>query len=205
MADAPVPFRESRRMTFEEARRNYTGAERRHSDITHSITHAEFVAGLRDRTVNFTYRNGEAIGAVGGLRKTVFTVVVAPCLVLPIIAAGRSPAYHEDAALLLLGVFVAGLIASTFGRRKSFSIGGAFIFACLVVWFARGREQDYTFLALCSVWGYVYFKIADLAQWWYATRVIIRNPDVFARAVDHNRILVARRKNAPQQSGMRLA
>ncbi|MBL6749211.1 MAG: hypothetical protein ISP90_01750 [Nevskia sp.] len=165
------------------------GGESHAPDVTHSITHAAFVEGLNNRTIEFTFRNGEPIAVVEGARRTTFIALVAACLVIPILAASLL-VYHEKHANLLLGFLIAGLIASTFARGHGFSIGGAVVLALVIAWVAKGVGKDYVFFALCTVWGYLLFKLTDHAQHAYATQTLIGDPKLFAAAVDKKRILI---------------
>lgn len=166
------------------------GSEESHaSDVTHGITHTAFVEGLNDRTIEFTFRNGEPIGVVQGARKRAFVAGMGAALVIPILAASLL-VYHEKYLNLLLGFFIAGMIASSFARGHGFSIGGACVLALVIAWVARGAGKDYVFFALCAVWGYLFFRLADRGQHAYATQNLISDPKLFAAAVDKKKILI---------------
>jgi len=99
-------------------------------NVSDSITHAEFVTGLRDGTVGFYPTGGEPIRSVSGTGRVLFAVcwflyLLAPILIIPVWA------YHERNWWLLLGI-VASLIATQLAQLKGSFIGGLLLLASIV-------------------------------------------------------------------------
>lgn len=165
-------------------------------DATDNITHEEFVAGVRNKTVGFQLLRGEPITLVRGARKTMFNCLVILYLVAPLIIVPLW-AYHERNWWLLAGVGIASLISPQLAQRKGHSIGALFLLACLIFWLSKGIHNYYTFFSLCALWGYMFFQMADSAQAEYAMQSLIEDSDLFGRAIAEKRISVCRRRDAP--------
>jgi hypothetical protein len=161
-------------------------------DITDSITHQEFVAGVRDKTVGFAMNGGEPSTLVRGGRKVAFNVLVmlyflAPVLMIPVWA------YHESKWWLLIGIPVSSIIAPQLQAFKK-SIGGLLLFATAVFWFFGGIHNYLTFFSLCGLWGAMFFQMAEEAQIEYAMQSLIESPELFKDAVIKQRIRVLRKR-----------
>jgi hypothetical protein len=164
-------------------------------DVTDSITHADFVAGVQNRDVGFKVVRGEPITLVKGGRKTMFNVFVLLYSVVPITIIPFW-AYHEQKWWLLPGIIVASLIAPQLAQRKGHSIGGLLLLACLVFWMSTGFHSYYTFFSLCSLWGYLFFQIAESIQTDSAMQALVNSPELFTRAIAEKRIRIVRRRES---------
>lgn len=166
-------------------------------DVTESITHDEFVVGVREGRVGIKVTGGEPISLVTGARKTIFNMMVllyllAPLLVIPFWA------YHEHNWWLLFGIVIASVIAPQIAQiAKSF--GGLLFLLCGVLWFTLGFHHTFTFLTLCALWGFMFFQIAESCQNEYALQCLTQSPELFARAVAEQRIMVIRRREPHEQ------
>jgi hypothetical protein len=163
-------------------------------DVTDSITHSDFVTGVQNRAVGFIVMSGEPITLVKGGRKMMFNVFVMLYLIAPVIFIPFW-AYHERNWWLLLGIIVASLIAPQLAQRKGHSIGGVFLVLCFVCWISGGIHNYYTFLFLCALWGYMFFKIAESAQTGYAMQSLVESPVLFTKAIAEKRIRIERRRD----------
>jgi len=165
-------------------------------DVTESVTHSDFVAGVKDGTTGFMMiGDGEAIALVGGFRKGCFNVFVMLYFAVPAIAIPFW-AYYERNWWLLLGIPIASLIAPQFGQLKGHTIGGFLLLVFLGLWFLKGFHNQWTFFSLCAFWGYLFFQIAEQAQNDYATQCLVESPELFRKAVAEKQIVVIRRRDA---------
>jgi hypothetical protein len=186
----------TQRKSIDEVTEEYNKLHNVPVDVTDSITHEEFVTGVRNKTVGFKVLRGEPITLVRGARKTMFNCLVVLYLVAPLIIVPLW-AYHERDWWLLAGVGIASLISPQLAQRKGHSIGALFLLACLIFWLSKGIHNYYTFFSLCALWGYIFFQMADSAQTEYAMQSLIEDSGLFSRAIAEQRISVCRRRDAP--------
>jgi hypothetical protein len=164
-------------------------------DVTASITHNEFVRGLRDGTVGFAPKGGEPIRLVSGIGRVFFNVsfflyLLAPILVIPLWA------YHERNWWLLLGIIVACLIAPQLAQRKGSTVGGILLLASIVLFFTKGIHNYFTFFSLCALWSYCFFQIAEAVQIEGAEQALIKNPELFHREIATDGLYIWRKRTA---------
>jgi hypothetical protein len=152
------------------------------AETNRNITHADFVAGMQNKTMGFKCLLGEPSELISGARKTIFNFLVllyliAPLFIIPLWA------YHERNWWLLIGIVVASVVSPQLAQRKGHSIGGLLLLACIVFWFFKGIHNYYTFFSLCGLWGYMFFQMAEEAQREYAMQSLIENPELFNEAI----------------------
>jgi hypothetical protein len=169
-------------------------------NITDSVTHEEFVAGVREGRVGIKVIKGEPITLVTGVRKTIFNVMamlylIAPALLVPLWA------YHERSWWLLFGIgtswaataVTANLASVIFGGKTA---GSTLLLGCIVLWLSAGIHSPFTFFAVCALWGCVLFQIAESCQNEYALQCLGESSELFARAIEGQSIIVIRRRDA---------
>jgi hypothetical protein len=161
------------------------------------ITHAEFAAGAQNRTIGFKCMVGEPQQFIRGARKAIFNIFVLLYMLAPLILVSIW-AYHERNAWLLIGIPVS-YIASYSAAAHSKLIF-LFLLLCIGVWLKAGFSfhQYITFFFFCSVWGYLFFELAESTQNEYALQSLIERPDVFDRAIADNRIMIVRKEQRAQ-------
>ncbi len=160
-------------------------------DITDTITHAEFVSGLRDKKVGFATRGGEPVRLATGRGRVLFSICVllylyAPVFVVPLWA------YYERNWRLLFGIVVASLIAPQLAQRKGSFIGALFLLASVIFLFTKGIHSYFTFYSLCALWSYFFFQLAEAIQIVSAERRLISDPECFHREIAANGLYVWR-------------
>jgi len=185
----------SQKKSIEEVREEYNKLHQIPVDVTDSVTHSDFVAGVKDGTVGFKVVRGEASALVRGARKSVFNALVMLYFVAPAIAIPFW-AYHERSWWLLLGIPIASLIAPQFAQRKGHSVGAILLVAFLGLWFSMGPHSHWAFFSLCAFWGYIFFRMADDAQTEYAMQSLVESSELFIKAVAEKRISVVRRRDS---------
>jgi hypothetical protein len=179
---------------IDEAMEEYDRLHNIPVDVTDSITHAEFVAGMRNQTVNFAITGGDPMRLVSGAGRAFFTVffllyLIAPILVIPFWA------YQERNWWLLLGIIVASLIAPQLAQLKRSYIGGLFFLASLIFLFTKGLHSYYTFFSLCAFSSYLFFRLAEAVQASSARQTLIDSPECFRRETAAKGIYVWRRRD----------
>jgi hypothetical protein len=180
--------------TIEEVKEEYNKFHGIPLDVTDSIIHEEFVAGVANKTAGFKVRGGEPITLVRGARKAIFNILaalyqIAPLLIIPFWA------YHESNWWLLIGIPVASFIApQLFALRQRYSSGGLLLLVFVIFWVIKGIHNYFTFFLLCAMWGCFFFQVADGAQNHYAMESLIENPELFNKAIADKRIVIVRRR-----------
>jgi hypothetical protein len=163
------------------------------AEANEGITHAEFVAGAQSGTVGFKCMVGEPQQFISGARKAIFSIFVVLYTIVPLIAASIW-AYHERNAWLLLGAPVS-YIASYSAAAHSKLI---FLFQmlCIGVWLKAGFSFHHyiTFFFFSSLWGYLFFQLAESTQTAYALQSLIERSDIFDRAISEHRIMIVRKE-----------
>jgi len=162
------------------------------AEANKAITHAEFAAGAQSGTIGFKCMVGEPQQFLRGTRKAIFNIFVvfytiAPLILIPIWA------YHERNAWLLVGIPVS-YIASYSAAAHSKLIF-LFLMLCIGVWLKAGFSfhQYITFFFFCSLWGYLFFQLAESMQNEYALQSLIERADIFDQAVTEHRIMIVRK------------
>ena len=153
------------------------------------ITHSEFLAGLKDKTVAVNILDEPFL--LRGSRKTMFAIyvlfyTVGPLVVIPICAL----IWHRW--LFLLGIpvsYVGSLIAMT-GFRKA--LASFLLIGTIVSWISEGFSNITTFLLLSGLWGNLTFLTASAAQSESAMQAIMDNPELYNEALIHDKIRVWR-------------
>ncbi len=180
--------------TIDEVMEEYNKLHNIPIDVTDSITHEEFVAGVANKTTGFKVVGREPITLVSGVRKSMFSFfaalyLAAPLLIIPFWA------YHERNWWLLIGIPIASFIApQLFALRQRFSSGALLLVACIVFWVIKGLHSDFTFFLLCSMWGCFFFQLADSAQTRYAMESLVESPDLFNKAIADKSIVILRKR-----------
>ena len=162
-----------------------------------SIKHSEFVDGAQGGTIGFKCLLGEPQQFITGARKAIFNVFVLLYTLAPLVLV-LIWAYHEHNAWLLVGVPVS-YIASYSGAAHSKLIF-LFLMLCIGVWLKAGFSfhQYITFFFFCSLWGYLFFELAESTQNEYALQSLIERPDIFNRAIAEHRIMIVRKEQRAQ-------
>jgi hypothetical protein len=162
-------------------------------DVTNNITHAEFVTGMRNKTIGFKCLLGEPCQLIRGARKAIFNILVmlymaAPLIIIPLWA------YHVGNWWLLVGIVVS-YVASFSAANRSKII---FLFACFCTgfWILSGFSiyQYITFYFFCALWGYMLFQVAESVQTKYAMQSLIESLELFNEAIAQNKIMIVRRR-----------
>ena len=162
------------------------------TETNSDITHADFVAGVRNGTLGLRFIAGEPNQILRGVRKALFNTFGLLYLAAPPIIISWW-AYHERNWWLLIGIIVSYL-GTLSAARKSKAIF-LFICLCLGVWFKLGFSihQYITFYFFCSLWGYFFFELAEESQRTYALQTLVKDSELFYRAIAHNRIMIVRK------------
>lgn len=163
-------------------------------DVTASITHAEFVAGMQNQTVNFAVTVGDPIRLVSGTGRAFFMVFLMLYLVAPILVISFW-AYHERNWWLLLGIIVACLIAPQLAQRRGSSIGGLLLIASLIALFIKGVHNCFTFFFLCAFWSYLFFQLTEAVRIVCARQTLIDSPERFSQEVAAKGVYVWRKRD----------
>ncbi|HEY6873828.1 MAG TPA: hypothetical protein VI298_13980 [Geobacteraceae bacterium] len=161
-----------------------------------NISHADFVAGMQNKTMGFKCLLGEPSQLISGMRKTIFNVLVVLYMIAPLIIVPLW-AHHENNWWLLIGIIIswASSVATSSSVRvviKRKSVGGSLLLACIVLWVLKGIHYYFTFYALCALWGCMLFQMAEEAQWDYAMQSLIENPELFNEAIVQSKIMIVR-------------
>jgi hypothetical protein len=157
-----------------------------------NVSHADFVAGVRNGSMGFQCMGFEPNLLVRGVRRTILNVLVLSYAVLPIVVVPVWAWYYRD-WWLLLGVPAA--YAGSFSATWRSKLIYVFFCLCVGVWLRNGfsTHQFITFFFFWSLWGYMLFLIAEHAQEQFSIQSLVENPDLFQRAVAHNKIKIVRR------------
>jgi tetratricopeptide (TPR) repeat protein len=165
-----------------------------------SITHADFVTGMRAKVLGFAC-TGQPIQLVRGARKAVFNLLailyqVGPLVLVPLWA------YHEGVWWLLAGIAVSWVAAARTARNpavvlKGKTTGGFLALLCIVLWLSLGIHNWLTFFCLCAMWGCLFFQMAEAAERDYATQCLLESPELFAWAMRRGMIMITRRWDKP--------
>jgi hypothetical protein len=163
------------------------------AEANEGITHAEFAAGAQSGTIGFKCMVGEPQQFIAGARKAIFSFfvllyTVAPLILIPIWT------YHERNAWLLIGIPVS--YAASYSAAAHSKIIFLFLMLCIGVWLKVGFSfhQYITFFFFCSLWGYLFFELAESTQTQYALQSLIERPDIFDRAISEHRIMIIRKE-----------
>ena len=130
-----------------------------------NVTHADFVAGVHNRTMGFKCMMGEPHQLLSGARRPVFNILVllywaAPFVLVPLWA------WREHNWWLLLGIPVSAIgtfIATSliYNPARQTSIASFILMAFVASWIFEGFHSYPTFFLLSALWGFVLFMIAD--------------------------------------------
>lgn len=163
-------------------------------NLTDSITHEEFVAGVAHKTTGFKMLGGEPVTLIRGARKTIFNILCALYQLLPLLVIPFW-AYHEQNWWLLIGIPIASLIAPLlFQLSRRLSVVGLLLLVCLISWFSIGIHNYFTFFLLCAFWGLLFYQIADHVQGEYAMQSLVEDSKLFNMAIADRRILIVRKR-----------
>lgn len=166
-------------------------------DITDSVTHEEFVAGVAEGKVGFKCQIGEPCNLLRGARKVIFNALVVAYMVGPLFLVPLW-AYHAGNWWLLLGVLTS--YAATFATGNKIPLVALFCLICGGTWLVRGFDlPSYaTFHLLCVLWGGLIFSVAEEAQKTYATQMLVNDPAFFAHAIQKEWIAVIRKRETQE-------
>ncbi len=167
------------------------------AEASKNVTHADFVAGVQNRTMGFKCMFGEPHQFIRGARRTIFSILVLLYMIAPTIFVSLW-AWHEHSWWLLLGIAVSAVgtrIAARliYNQEKQYSIGAFLLIASVVFWLYFGIHSYYTFFAFCALWGLMLFMIADNAEREYAMQSLVEHPEVFEDAIAQSRIMIVRK------------
>ncbi len=163
-------------------------------DVTETITHEEFVTGLRDKTIGFVTKGGQPIRLVSGAGRVFFTICVLSYSLVPALVI-TAWAYHERNWWLLSGIVVACLIAPQLAQQKGNFIGGLLLLASSVFLFAKGLHSLFTFFSLCALWSHFFFQLAQAVQIECAKNSLIDNPERFRQEIAANGLYIWRKRS----------
>ena len=163
-----------------------------------NISHEKFITGAKNGTMGFRVMFGEPSQLLYGLRKAIFNFLVmmymgAPILLVPFCS------FVSGRLWLLVGIGFSYLFTHFAiwkdsrlpSRWKSYIIV-VFGLICIVYWIMHSFYFfDYlTFFFFCSLWGHIFFRMAENAQHSFAMKVLIENKDAFNAAVEKNIIKI---------------
>lgn len=162
------------------------------------ITHEEFATGVKNGTMGFKVMQGEANDLIRGFRKGLFNFVVflyfvAPFIVIPILS------YTTNNWWLLFGIGFSHIFTrfsawegSTHPNKWRAKIIYYVLPFCIGYWIFRGFHFfDYvTFYYFSSLWGHLFFQMAESMQKEYAMQMLVENPAIFKAAVESSKIMI---------------
>lgn len=167
-------------------------------DISDSITHEDFVIGVRTTKIGFKVLKGEPIGLVKGTRKIILNILVLlymwiPFIIIPLLAYFAANWWLLFAVVLspLFAHFAAWKNAKAPEKWKA-NIIIYFTLFCIGYWIKNGFHFfDYiTFFFFCSLWGHLLFLMAESVQNFYAMQELIENAELFYSAIKQEKIMI---------------
>jgi hypothetical protein len=175
-------------------------------DVSDTITHDQFVEGVRKGRVGIKVLVGEPSTLVSGARKMIFNLIVLLYLFAPVLIAPFW-AHHEHNWWLLFGIGVSWISTAVTANSRSViyggkTAGGGLLLVCIVSWLSVGLHSIITFFSLCALWGCVLFQMAESCQNEYALQGLMEDPELFRRAVATKKIMVIRQRE-PHELGSR--
>lgn len=155
------------------------------------ISHADFVNGVRARSLGFTIMNGEPSQFLTGTRERVFRLLVMAYSLLPILAVPFL-SWHAGNWWLLFGLVASyiGTFMATFRTKLIFLVT-----LVAIGWWLKNGLHPYdltTFSFLCVLFGYLVFQMAESAQRRYVLDTLLESREVFDAAVASNKIMIVR-------------
>jgi hypothetical protein len=166
------------------------------AEANKNISHEEFVAGVRDRTIGFKCPFGEPFQLLTTPQKKIFAIFVilykfAPFVLVPIWA------YYERNWWILFGIaasqFGIFLAARAAVRGAKSASGGFLPFVFIGSWIVTGIRSIETFYSLCALWSWALFLIAEDFQRGCATKNLVASSTVFDDAIASQKIMIVRR------------
>lgn len=169
------------------------------AEANEGVSHADFVAGVQSRVLGFKCMRGEPSSLLTGARKAIFNLLVLLYTVAPLLVVSMW-AFYEHNWWFLLGIPIS--YAATYSATRGSKIIFWFLLVCIGIWIRSdfSIHQYVAFFFFCALWGYMLFQMAESAQNEYAMQSLVENPDLFARAVAENKIMIIR-KQAEATSG----
>lgn len=157
------------------------------------VTHADFVAGAHSGTMGFKCMIGEPQQFLRGTRKAIFSIFVVLYTIAPLLVVSVW-AYHERNAWFLIGIPVSYIASYSAAARSKLIF--LFQMLCIGVWLKAGFSfhQYITFFFFCSLWGYLFFRLAESTQNEYALQSLIERSDIFDHAIAEHRIMIVRKE-----------
>jgi hypothetical protein len=182
-SDSDVSFRKMLEKSIAEANQN--------------VTHADFVAGVRGRTMGFKCMMCEPQHLIRGARRKIFAVLVLLYLIAPAVLISLW-ALHERDWWLLIGIAASAIgtrVAARliFDPRRRNSIAAYLFIAFCASWFFAGFHSYYAFFTMCALWGLTAFMIADEAEKTYALQSLVESTDCFDQAIAQKKIMIVRK------------
>jgi hypothetical protein len=167
------------------------------AEANKGITHAEFAAGVRNKTIGFMVTSGEAFELIMGARRTRVLGIMAMYSVAPLILVPVW-ALLERNWWILTGIPLswAGTQFAVWSqvRQTRNPFGWITVLGFSVSCVTLGAHNLVTTLFACAFWGYFFFAEADRAQEQGAIRTLVERPDLFDAAIAKGRIRILRRE-----------
>lgn len=162
-----------------------------------NVTHADFVAGVRNRSMGFKNMSGEDLVELATRdRKTRFGMLVMLYAVLPSILVPIW-AYLEGRWWLLLGIVVSAIgsrvaAAWIFYRQIQDALGWLLFVVFIGSLVVLGIHNLFVFCALSAVWGFAWFVCTHRAEQRYALQSLVESPERFDEAIAEHKIMIFR-------------
>ncbi len=135
--------------------------EQKVAEETAAISHAQFVAGLKDGTMKVTAFKGNPYWLIQGtFRRKAFALHVLFYLCAPLIFVPLW-SWQQGNPWLLFGIlasWTATFITRKLGvERRQYPFGGLLLLLAVFAWIFLGRHSNYTVFLTCAVFGSVFY------------------------------------------------
>lgn len=162
------------------------------------ITHKNFIAGVKNGTINFKILFTRPNKLIYGLRKTISDIFVllymaAPVIIVPVFA------YYADNWWLLLGItfsytfsYFATFTNSAHRDKWKSTLILFYLSLCVIYWITTEFNfySYITFFFFCSLWGTLLLLIAKKAQYVLTAQLLIKDIKLFNLAIEENLIMI---------------
>jgi hypothetical protein len=157
-------------------------------NLASKISHAEFVEGIKNKTLVYSIL-GEPAHLLTGRYERMFKAFVLFYLVSPVfIVPVFSIAYSNIWLLFGISLTYVGAILSKWNNYFPVYLSVYFVAEAVTGHFHIKDIPDFFFL--CVIWGCLWVQIAEWAQHTYAKIELMEKPELFALAVKKNKIIV---------------
>ena len=169
------------------------------AEANQGVTHTDFVAGVQSGMLGFKCMRGEPSSLIAGTHKAIFNLLVLLYTVAPLFLVSGW-AFRERNWWLLIGIPVC--YVATYSATRGSKTIFLFLCVCIGVWIRSGFSihQYITFFFFCSLWGYLFFQLAESTQNEYALQSLIERSDIFDQAIAEHRIMIVRKAERAQAS-----